>query len=54
MNIGIVIVGVYLITLSFLMETKNFISKLLFQIISFFSGLFLLVVVADRMGIVTI
>ena len=55
MNIGILIIGILLIIESFLLPpTDNFQSTLVFKILPFFGGLFLLVYFANVIGWLTI
>ncbi len=54
MEYGLLLLAVYLIAGSFVLTGKNFISKLVFNVIPFFSGLFLIVYFLIEKGILNI
>jgi hypothetical protein len=52
--LGILIIGIYLIISSLVMNTGNFKSAFLFKVLPFFSGLYLLIVYAVSIGVLNI
>ena len=53
-NIAVILFGVFNITMSFVMNTKNFRSALLFKIVPFFGGMAILVQAAAKAGILNL
>jgi hypothetical protein len=51
LNIFILLFGVWNITMSLVMNTKNFVSALIFKIVPFFGGLGLLYIGAKNAGV---
>lgn len=49
-----IILGIYLIVMTFIITGKNTKSKLLFNVIPFFIGLYLLVIGVQQIGIITL
>jgi len=54
MDIGILVIGFYLIVWSLIGRTKNFKSAFFFKILPFFSGLFLLIYYGNTIGMITL